>query len=401
MTYGWSGADPVQFNEVGANLEIGNRYLSADDIIVTGVRIWHGANSSNVTARDARIWNSSGSAIAVKSIDSILNSGWTEYTLNSPLSIASGTTFYASYETVQYYGARTGVTFPVASSDSKVSVIEGRFIGTREAFPTTVQSTVFYGVDIIYEEDLSDNQPPEITGITAQVSDLAVIATVTLTDEEPSSVTLDFDWGDGTTTATGAGVLSANHTYSAGGLYAVLVTATDNGGLTSSYAIPVQLTPSSTVTASGEWLDDIFDAVVSDAQRSGFFDKVNTHEPKKAPGTGLTAAIWLEAIDPIGLISGLASTSARLVFKLRVYQSMLMEPQDMIDPRMAKAIANLMRRYHDDYDFEGAIRNVDLLGAYGVALSAVTGYLDIDGKMFRIADLTIPCLVNDVWPQVS
>jgi len=401
MTYGWSGADPVQFNEVGANLEIGNRYLSADDIIVTGIRVWHGANSSNVASRDARIWNSSGTAIAVKSIDSILSSGWTEYTLNTPLSIASGTTFYASYETVQYYGARTGVTYPVASSDSKVSVIEGRFIGTRESFPTTVQTTVFYGVDIIYTEDLSGNQPPAVTGIQVVQSGLSIVTTATVTDETPATVSLTWDWGDGSTTTTGDGVTSSDHTYTASGLYAVMATATDAGGLTDTYAVAVQITVSATATSSEEWFDDIFDAVVSDAQRSAYFDKVNKHEPKKAPGTGLTAAVWLEAMDPIGLISGLASTSARLIFKLRIYQSMLLEPQDMIDPRMAKAVANLMRRYHDDFDFEGAIRNIDLLGAYGVSLSAITGYLDIDGKMFRIADLTIPCLVNDVWPQVQ
>lgn len=156
-----------------------------------------------------------------------------------------------------------------------------------------------------------------------------------------------------------------------------------------------------TTTSDESWIDPIFDAVVSDAQASGYFEKVNQHEWKKAPRTGLHAAIWVQSIDPIGQISGLASTSARLVFTLRIMQQMLKEPQDYIDQDMMRAMSNLMRRYHDDFDFNGAIRNVDLLGAYGIPLAATAGYIEQDGKEFRIYDLSVPCLVDDVWPQVQ
>lgn len=157
----------------------------------------------------------------------------------------------------------------------------------------------------------------------------------------------------------------------------------------------------STPTASEAWLDPIFDAVVSDAQASGYFDKVNLHEPKRKPGTRLTAAVWVQSIDPIALASGLDSTSARIVFMLRIYSNMLKEPQDMIDPQVTKATSNLIRRYHDDFDFGGAIRNVDLMGTFGVSLAAQAGYLEIDTTMYRIMDIRIPCIVNDVWPQVK
>lgn len=150
-----------------------------------------------------------------------------------------------------------------------------------------------------------------------------------------------------------------------------------------------------------EWIDPIFDAVVSDIQRSGYFDKVNMHEPKRKPGRGLTAAVWVQSMDPIGQISGLASTSGRVVFMVRLYANMLQEPQDAMDPNMIKATSNIIRRYHDDFDFGGMIRNVDLLGAFGIALAAQAGYLEQDDTMFRIMDITVPCLINDIWPQVS
>lgn len=155
-----------------------------------------------------------------------------------------------------------------------------------------------------------------------------------------------------------------------------------------------------TPDSSEEWVMPILDAVVSDAMASGYFDRVNTHEVKRKP-RGLTAAVWVQGIRPVALASGLASTSAQLVFILRMYSNMLQEPQDAIDPNMLKATSNLMRRYHDDFDFDNSIRNVDLLGQFGTSLEAFAGYVEIDNTMFRIMDIVIPCIVNDVWPQVS
>lgn len=155
-----------------------------------------------------------------------------------------------------------------------------------------------------------------------------------------------------------------------------------------------------TPQADEGWIDDIMDCVVSDVQRTGYFRKVNQHELKRA-NRDMTAAVWCQAIDPIPLMSGLASTSGRLTFVVRMYIPMLKEPQDEIDPLMMKATANLMRRYHDDFDFGGAIRNIDLLGQFGIALAAQAGYLEIGNVDNRIMDITVPCLVNDIWPQIS
>ena len=156
-----------------------------------------------------------------------------------------------------------------------------------------------------------------------------------------------------------------------------------------------------TPTYNEEWIDPIFAAVVSDVQKSGYFERVNQHEPKRKPKGGMSAAVWIQRIDPIALASGLASTSGRLTFIVRMYIRMIQTDMDAMDPLLTKATSNLMRRYHDDFDFEGAIRNVDLLGHHGIALSAQAGYLEQDNTNYRIMDLTVPCLVNDVWPQVK
>lgn len=142
----------------------------------------------------------------------------------------------------------------------------------------------------------------------------------------------------------------------------------------------------------------ILEALVSHAAASGYFDRVNTHEPKNPPGKGLTAAAWLQNASPIKG-SGLNSTSSRVVFTVRIFTSMLTEPQDMIDPNIMDAADKLMSAYSGDFTLDGLIRNIDLLGASGNPLSMVAGYLDVANKLYRIMDITVPCIINDSWDQ--
>jgi hypothetical protein len=154
-------------------------------------------------------------------------------------------------------------------------------------------------------------------------------------------------------------------------------------------------------TSSEAWIDEIFNAVVSDVQALAYFRKVLPYEPKRATTEGLTAAVWVQSMQPVGMLSGMSSTSGLLVFLVRIYSNMLQEPQDHIDPNMLRAASALMRRYHDDFDFDlhPLVRNVDLLGMSGTSLGCVAGYLEVDRKMYRIYDITVPVIVNDMWTQ--
>lgn len=140
--------------------------------------------------------------------------------------------------------------------------------------------------------------------------------------------------------------------------------------------------------------------VVSHMMTLGLFERVNKHEPKNAPGNGLNAAVWVQTIKPV-LTSGLGATSAQVVFTARIYKNMLAEPQDDIDPNLIRAVDVVMNSYSGDFDLGGNVREVDLLGEHGESLSAQAGYLDQSGKLFRIMDITIPLIINDVWTQVA
>lgn len=144
----------------------------------------------------------------------------------------------------------------------------------------------------------------------------------------------------------------------------------------------------------------ITDAVESAALRLGVFDRVNMHEPKSAPGKGITVAVWTQSLLPIRA-SGLNSTSVRLELNVRLYQSMLSEPQDAIDPAMLQALDSFMGAVSGDFTLGGLIRSVDLMGAYGTALSANAGYVQQDQRIFRVFTVVLPLIINDSWEQVA
>lgn len=144
----------------------------------------------------------------------------------------------------------------------------------------------------------------------------------------------------------------------------------------------------------------LLDAVASHALTLGVFDRVNQHEPKVAPGRGITGAVWVDSVQPIRA-SGLNSTSVRVALSFRLYTSMLAEPQDLIDPQLAGALDLLMEAVTGDYDLGGLVRSVDLLGIHGTALQAQAGYIQQDQRLYRVYTLTVPLLINDAWNQVA
>jgi hypothetical protein len=145
----------------------------------------------------------------------------------------------------------------------------------------------------------------------------------------------------------------------------------------------------------------LINAVASEVLAAGFFDRVNGMEPKGAPpDTGLTAAIWVQTLAPVPS-SGLTSTSMLFTLSVRLYTSMLAEPQDMIDPQLMAAVDVLMAAYTGKFTLGGLVRKIDLLGEHSEGLRGEAGYVQIDTKMFRVFTITVPMIVNDVYTQVA
>lgn len=144
----------------------------------------------------------------------------------------------------------------------------------------------------------------------------------------------------------------------------------------------------------------VLNAIVSHALASGYFERVNQHEPESNPGSGLTAAVWVQDIRATQT-SGLDVSSALLVFNVRLYTSMAQEPQDLIDPTLVQATSGLFDAYAGDFTLGGLVRAVDVRGVEGVPLDAKAGYLPQDGVTYRVMTITLPIVVNDVWEETA
>lgn len=148
-------------------------------------------------------------------------------------------------------------------------------------------------------------------------------------------------------------------------------------------------------------IQSIVDAVQNHALSCGHFESVNGFEPKTAPAAqGLTCAVWVDLVRGCQS-SGLASTSALMVFHVRLYTNMLAQPQDAIDPRIVAALDSLLTAYVGDFTLGERVRAIDVRGMEGVPLNVQAGYINQDGKVFRTVTITLPVIVNDVWVEAA
>jgi hypothetical protein len=146
-------------------------------------------------------------------------------------------------------------------------------------------------------------------------------------------------------------------------------------------------------------LTTIRSVALSHAQSLGLFEQVLGHEPVSAPGSGLIYALWVARITTVPAGSGLTAGTGRLELTGRVFMPADTEPQDDVDLAVTGAVDQLMGAYSGDFEFGGAVRNVDILGAHGAGLGAVFGYARFDSTTYRVATLTVPLIISDLWTE--
>lgn len=138
--------------------------------------------------------------------------------------------------------------------------------------------------------------------------------------------------------------------------------------------------------------------MVTHAMSIGYFDSVNRFETKKSPSNGIHASMWVADIRPIKT-SGLSTTSVRLEIVVRLYANSAYEPYEDIDANLTCALDALLGAYCGDFELGGLIRHVDIFGAYGGGLTARTGYINQDGREFRVFSVQCPLICDDLWDQ--
>ena len=411
MPNGWGGADPVA--QVDANdYALGTEQRANVDLRITHIRIYSPAGETSMAGRTGKIYSTAGSTLATVSLPNDLADGWSNHALDTPVQRTANQRWVVAYDTGGNYGALIDglLSADVNSGDSAVTTLRdsnatngnGVFNSTPGAFPTSSPGAHFYGADVVYELGLVGNTAPRITELTSIESGATATVTAVVADDETlTGATLRFKWGDGSSdTTVSYPTVSASHTYSASGNYAVLVTITDADGLTDNEAVVAEIHVPDAGVVPLDFLA-IRDALVSLAQQTGrFTGGVAKHEPTSKPA-GVHAALWLDTITPVPDASGLASVTVRLAFLCRVYLSAASEPYDDIDAKGLAAADRTMAGWAGDFNLGGTARNVDIKGRHGTGLSGQAGYQKIGDTLFRVFTITVPVIVNDVWEEVA
>jgi hypothetical protein len=145
----------------------------------------------------------------------------------------------------------------------------------------------------------------------------------------------------------------------------------------------------------------ILHAELDHAHALGVFDVARLSEFKSPPPPALCFALWVQQLGPAPEGSGLASTTGILHTTARLYMPMWHKPESDIEIKMASAASGYLGRLNGALTLGGLVRNVDMLAEMGQAMAWQFGYVTIDNKLYRIADLQIYAVLNDAWDQAA
>lgn len=143
----------------------------------------------------------------------------------------------------------------------------------------------------------------------------------------------------------------------------------------------------------------VITAAIDHLVQSGLFESVQDHESTSASTGGLTADVWVSNIKSLPAQSGLDITSALLTLTVRIYLNATPPASNSLEQAIAGAADTLLTAYNAAFTFDGTISWLDLLGENGTPLSSIGGYVTVGGVFFRCMTITVPCVIDDVWPQ--
>ena len=146
---------------------------------------------------------------------------------------------------------------------------------------------------------------------------------------------------------------------------------------------------------------NIQNQVLTHCQQIGVFDNVLTEEPDSLQAGTTTASIVLDSIKPDPKTSGLAQTNAIIVFKIGIWQNSTVHPHFGVPQETMLAAETLIESLHTSLTLNNDVMTVDLFGWSSTGLDVQTGYAPFDEGIYRIVEITVPIIVNDVWTQES
>tara|TARA_Y100000310_G_scaffold50965_1_gene47025 strand:- start:2057 stop:2512 length:456 start_codon:yes stop_codon:yes gene_type:complete len=134
-------------------------------------------------------------------------------------------------------------------------------------------------------------------------------------------------------------------------------------------------------------------ALLTHLAGAGHFEQVQIGEPKSPPSTtGLTGAIFIANLVTNDITFQLGIEVHTVT--IRCYLNMMHEPHKDIELKLAGAISKIITDLLGDWNLSTAIKHIDSGAEFSSGIDVGFSYLDVGGTMFRVADITVPMVVD-------
>jgi hypothetical protein len=139
-------------------VELGMRFRSSRDGLVTGVRFFKGAQNTGTHA--GSLWSNTGTRLATVTFSGESASGWQQASFASPVAVTAGTTYVVSYfapvgryaKNANYFKSSSTTSGPLTALRNGLDGANGVYrYSTTSAFPTTSRQASNYWVDVVFE----------------------------------------------------------------------------------------------------------------------------------------------------------------------------------------------------------------------------------------------------------
>ncbi|RFB81096.1 DUF4082 domain-containing protein [Methylovirgula sp. 4M-Z18] len=133
-------------------IELGVKFTSSANGVVTGIRFYKGA--SNTGTHVADLWSSTGTLLATATFTGESASGWEQVNFSQPVAITAGTTYVAAYRTSGNYSDSPNYFTSALTNGELTATASTNGVyayGSGANFPSNSYKSTNYWVDVVFD----------------------------------------------------------------------------------------------------------------------------------------------------------------------------------------------------------------------------------------------------------
>jgi hypothetical protein len=147
-----SSDTPANLSDPDATqVNLGMKFVTSQAGTITGIRYYKGAGDTGT--HTGSLWTSSGTLLATATFVDESASGWQTVTFSSPVTVAAGTTYVASYHSNGHYTSTSGYFNTAHTAGPLTASASGNGVyayGNGNLFPTATYGATNYWVDVVF-----------------------------------------------------------------------------------------------------------------------------------------------------------------------------------------------------------------------------------------------------------